>query len=256
MTDYHTPTVVQPTIPNIDMTALERLILGRVFDTEADGDGLYFFAETGPNDVIAFTSDELTRAVNASAGIPSTALTLASACIEKLDHGDTHVELDLSVTSWEPIFQDIVRRSRMLEHIIVVSAFTCTKMRPDGFGGMAVVITADAIRGRSTNDIIEDLLTDDRPATTDRRMHILVRLREDDVREQVKQAIEADPDLTSICADAVTDQDIDVACHAVVLHSDLSEEQDAATFRAAITAIREAERRTVATAAWKSPVAP
>jgi hypothetical protein len=49
MTDYHTPTVVQPTIPNIDMTALERLILGRVFDTETDGDGLYFFAETGPS---------------------------------------------------------------------------------------------------------------------------------------------------------------------------------------------------------------
>jgi hypothetical protein len=89
MADYHTPTVVQPTIPNIDMTPLERLILGQVFDTEADGDGFYFFTETGPNDVIAFTADELRHAVVASADIPSTALTLASAGIEKLDHGDT-----------------------------------------------------------------------------------------------------------------------------------------------------------------------
>jgi hypothetical protein len=64
MADYHTPTVGQPTIPNIDVTALERLILNRVFDTEADGEGLYFFVETGPNDVIAFTADEL--------GVPST----------------------------------------------------------------------------------------------------------------------------------------------------------------------------------------
>jgi hypothetical protein len=33
-------------------------------------------------------------------------------------------------------------------------------MRPDGFGGMAVLITADAIRGKSTNDILEDFLAD------------------------------------------------------------------------------------------------
>jgi hypothetical protein len=120
-------------------------------------------------------------------------LTFVAECIEKLDHGDTQVELDLSVTSWEPIFQDIVRRSRTLEHIIVVSAFTCTKMRPDGFGGMAMVITADAIRGKSTNDIIEDILADGRPDVCDREVHILVRLRKDAVREQVKQAIEFDP---------------------------------------------------------------
>jgi hypothetical protein len=33
-------------------------------------------------------------------------------------------------------------------------------MRPDGFGGMAVLITADAIRGKSTNDILEDFLAE------------------------------------------------------------------------------------------------
>jgi hypothetical protein len=31
-------------------------------------------------------------------------------------------------------------------------------MRPDGFGGMATVITADEITGKSTHDIISELL--------------------------------------------------------------------------------------------------
>ena len=38
MTDHFEPTVVQQTIPNADMTLLERLLLTRIFDSEADGD--------------------------------------------------------------------------------------------------------------------------------------------------------------------------------------------------------------------------
>jgi hypothetical protein len=33
-------------------------------------------------------------------------------------------------------------------------------MRPDGFGGMAVLITPSAVMGKSTNDIVEDLLNE------------------------------------------------------------------------------------------------
>ena len=32
MADYYMPTVVQPTIPNVDMTALERLLLTHIFE--------------------------------------------------------------------------------------------------------------------------------------------------------------------------------------------------------------------------------
>jgi hypothetical protein len=32
-------------------------------------------------------------------------------------------------------------------------------MRPDGFGGRAVLITADAVMGKSTSDIVADFLT-------------------------------------------------------------------------------------------------
>ena len=45
---------------------------------------------------------------------------------------------------------------------------------------------------------------------------------------------------------AVTDADIYAACCAVVEQIDLSEERGAAVFRAALAAIREAERRRTA----------
>ena len=80
---------------------------------------------------------------------------------------NVEIELHLSATSWEFIFQDIVRRSRSVRYVTAVSSFTCSKMRPDGFGGMAVLITANAIVGKSTNDIIADFLAEahlDEPA--------------------------------------------------------------------------------------------
>ena len=40
------------------------------------------------------------------------------------------------------------------------AAFTCSKMRPDGFGGMVTLITADEIIGESTNGLLEKWLTD------------------------------------------------------------------------------------------------
>ena len=63
MADYHSPTVVQPTIPNADITPLERLLLTHVFEAEPDGDGLYFFAETGPSDLFDLTVADLRAAV-------------------------------------------------------------------------------------------------------------------------------------------------------------------------------------------------
>jgi len=42
MADYHTPTVVQQTIPNDDMTPLERLLLTNIFDAD-DIDGEHYF---------------------------------------------------------------------------------------------------------------------------------------------------------------------------------------------------------------------
>jgi len=245
MADYHSPTVVQPTIPDRDMTPLERLLLSHILDCEPDGDGFYFYSETGPSDDIELPLDELRTALSASDGVPSTAYDYVIARLAPGGADDTHIEIDLSGTSWEFILQDIVRRSRTLDHINVVSAFTCTKMRPDGFGGMAVLITADAIKGKSTHNILEDFLAEESvcSAPPNAGSHVLLSLDEASVRQEVGVVIKSDPAFAALAPEAVTDADIRAACIAVAEHADLAEEQGAARFRAALRAIREAERR-------------
>jgi hypothetical protein len=78
--------------------------------------------------------------------------------------------------------------------------------------------------------------------------HVLVQLEEARVRDQITPIIESDPALTQLTAAAITDDDIQAACLAVAAQTDLAEERGAAEFRAALAAIREAERRKAARA--------
>jgi hypothetical protein len=160
MADYFSPTVLQQPIPVADMTPLERLVLGLIFDAEPDGDALYFHTSLGPSDAIELPIDDLRTAFEASVSIDSTAATYIAERLATAPADDPEIEIDFSGTSWEFIVQDIVRRSPTLRYVTAVTSFTCSKMRPDGFGGMAVLITADAIRGKSTNDILEDFLAE------------------------------------------------------------------------------------------------
>lgn len=68
------------------------------------------------------------------------------------------MDIDLSITSWEFIFQNIVRRSSTLKYVSAVSSFTCSRMRPDGFGGAVAVISAHGIVGKSTNDLLGEFI--------------------------------------------------------------------------------------------------
>lgn len=247
MADYFSPTVVQPTIPNADMTPLERLLLMQIFESEPDGDGLYFFAEIMPAEQIELPIETLRNVLAESDGVASETATFVFDHIKNIGEDDSDVEFDLSMTSWEFIFQDIVKRSATLDHVTVVSAFTCTRMRPDGFGGMAILITADAIRGKSTEDILGDFLDQAEHgaavAAPGFGSHVLLCLREEHVREEIGQMIETDETLTTIAAGAVTDADIRAGCLLVVERTDLREERGSAVYRAAMAAIREAERR-------------
>jgi hypothetical protein len=80
---------------------------------------------------------------------------------------NVEIELDFSDRSWVSIFQDIIRRWPALPYITAVSAFTCATMRPDVFGGMAVVITASAVMHKSTSDIVQDFLNEAVPGWSD-----------------------------------------------------------------------------------------
>ena len=160
MADYFEQTVVQQSIPEIDMTPLERLLLSRIFQSERDGEAWYFFAEDNPCTMIRTTRAELAEALASSPDRDSAAHRYVTGRIAAVGAQAEEIDLDLGVTSWEFFLQDIVKRSRTLLYISAVAAFTCSRMRPDGFGGMAVLITAEAIRGKSTNDLIEEFLSD------------------------------------------------------------------------------------------------
>ncbi|PKP63778.1 MAG: hypothetical protein CVT87_02895, partial [Alphaproteobacteria bacterium HGW-Alphaproteobacteria-9] len=69
--------------------------------------------------------------------------------------GDEEIELDECGDLWPDVLQDIVRRSRDLDHLTVTMAFTCSKMRPDGFGGLAMLITGTSIRSESTHTLFD-----------------------------------------------------------------------------------------------------
>jgi hypothetical protein len=247
MPDYFSPTVVQPTIQNADMTALERLLLTHIFDSEPDGDGLYFFTETSPNNQIELPIAEIRDALVEADGLAGEAAAFVRDQLKDLRDDDTYIEIDLSQKSFEFIFQDIVKRSPTLDHVTIVTSFTCSKMRPDGFGGMAVLVTGDAIKGKSTEDILCDFLdeAEHRPLATAPGfgVHVLLRLDEKNVRAQIAHLIEADEALTPIAADAVTDADIRAGCIKIAERMELTEERDSAVFKATLAAIREAEQR-------------
>jgi hypothetical protein len=159
MADYYTPSVVQPIIPYGDMTPLDRILLTRVFDSEEHDKGLYFFTETAPRDYISIDRHELQTAIAASEH-PSSLRETIEDQLSNATPDETIVELDLSGTSIEFVFQDIVLRSTTLRYVTIVSSFTCSKMRADGFGGCVTLVTAEQILGKSTSDILEDFLSE------------------------------------------------------------------------------------------------
>ena len=160
MADYFSPTVIPEIIPNVDMTKLELLLLSHMFDAASDGDGTYFHSWQGPSDMILVDRAELSAALDVARGNDSRVRDYVAEKLKNATSEDDTIELDMSGLSWEVILQDIVRRSAKLRYITVTTAFMCSKMRADGFGGMALFITGDAIKGCSTTEFLSDCLAD------------------------------------------------------------------------------------------------
>lgn len=160
MADYYTPTVIDPVIPLKAMLPIERLFLAQVFDEAVEGETACYSSADGANDLI-FLDAAVVRAALDSAG------TETSSLFRKLrdEHvaanlGGDEIELDMCGDLWAGVLQDIVRRCPDLDHLTVTMSFTCSKMRVDGFGGLAMLITATAIRSESTNTIFERFYTE------------------------------------------------------------------------------------------------
>lgn len=155
MADYYTPTVIDPVIPISAMLPIERLFLAQVFSEEADGDAAYYFSDDGACDLIYLAAEAVRIALDAAPVVTSS---LARKLIDEQPDailGDDEIELDMCGDLWAEVLQDIVRRSPDLDHLTVTMAFTCSKMRPDGFGGLAMLITASAIRSESTSMLFD-----------------------------------------------------------------------------------------------------
>ncbi len=158
MADYESPTIIQPSIPQAAITPLERLLLYNMFQSELDGDKVYFFAEQWIEETIELDLIELRRAYAESVDLGGQAVTFTAKALAAAKCDDVTITLDMTGTSWEFFFQDIIAREPSLDYVKAISAWTCSKMKPDGFGGMAVLITAERILGQSTDDVINDFL--------------------------------------------------------------------------------------------------
>lgn len=156
MADYHSPTIVRPDIPRGAMTLLEHRLLIGMFSHEGGEDEVYFFAEEYVNDLLHLDLPEVHRLLEADPFPESYAAKVIREELAKLDPAEGELALDMSVIGYEEIFRDIVKRCDAIDDIEVVAAWTCTKMRPDGFGGMATLITADAIETMSTGSFLDE----------------------------------------------------------------------------------------------------
>jgi hypothetical protein len=161
-------TVVQQIIPTSGMTPLERLILTHMFDSEPEGDGLYFFCEDDVREIIELPAAAVKIAFKQSSGGKSRLRSHLAKQVSAHRRGTTPMEVDLTGTSWSCFLQDILRRTPARPYISIVTSFLCTKMRPDGFGGSATLITAKAIQYGCTEDLVDKFIRESRQT---RRSH-------------------------------------------------------------------------------------
>jgi len=155
MADYFTPTVVDPVIPLSAMLPIERMFLAQVFSEELVGEAAYYFSEHGASDLISLPAAEVRSALDTAT--PETSRLAQKLIDEQPDAilGEDDIELDMAGDLWPDVLQDIVRRAPDLHELTVTMAFTCSKMRPDGFGGLGMLITAETIRSESTHTLFD-----------------------------------------------------------------------------------------------------
>lgn len=154
MADYYSQCVVSPQLPLRDITASEQLVLRNIFDSALLGEELYLFAEIGRHTSIALELPDMLEALSATA-FESAATMLLTKGIDDIPAGAAIAEIEID-DEWIDILQEILRRSSALAFITIETSFNCSKMRSDGFGGGAVVITADAVDTMSTRQFIDE----------------------------------------------------------------------------------------------------
>lgn len=241
MADYHSPTVVRPSIPLAAITSLELALLSQMFEHESDGDAVYFFSSDGPSDTVWLGIADLKVMLDDEPMPSGLVVEMIRAKLAEVTPDEAELELDLSDLGEAAIFQQIVRRCDQLDHVVITSAWTCTKMRPDGWGGGVTVVTADQILSSSTNEMEGRLLDQaeygDLGCAPGHGKHSILTLDEAEVRSMVTDVQQAytESELTGV---TVGDDHIRQACIGLIPPLDLDEQLRGLEFSAAMAAIR------------------
>lgn len=241
MADYHSPTVVRPSIPVSAITPLELALLTGMFEHEPDGDALYFYASEGPSDMVWLDIADI-REMLKDEPMPSGCIVeMVRKMLTEAGPDETELELDLSDLGDAAIFQQIVRRCDQLDHVTITSAWTCSKMRPDGFGGGVTVVTADHILSSSTNEMECRLLDKaehgDVGCAPGHGRHPVLVLAEEDVRSMLADVRKAYAEADAAAVE-VSDVHIRKGCIETIGKLNLDEQLERLTFTAASAAIR------------------
>ncbi len=239
MADYFSQTVVHQSIPEGDISPLERLLLSHIFSAEPDEEGIYFFSEQGPSDMLWLPRGQLEQALAASQAVESGANDFIRSQLANLQADATEVDLDMSEPGWPFLFQDIVRRSSTLKYVSIEAAFTCSKMRSDGFGGMAMLITAEDVLSKTTGELLQEFEDRASGRSTTSGNHVLCQLRYPVIRSIIAKRLDED----DISAEAVTDQDIADAIQAAIEQKSFDAMQTEIEGQMAARAITIARRR-------------
>lgn len=173
MLDKSAPTIISPAIPRGDVTPLENLLLSLIFEAREEGDTLRFFTRHGPSHIVTLSRADLAAALAASAEATDSvanryvAERIGRAGAQNASDPFDDFDLDMTGTSWEFLFQDIVRRSSTIDEIVVRSATISDGS--DGFDldGSVTMITAATVRSKSTTDGLEELRTGARSFSED-----------------------------------------------------------------------------------------
>jgi hypothetical protein len=152
--------VVKQFIPNVLMTPLDNFLLTHIFQIAQYEDGVKFFAEAWPGELIYLFDDEpdqLVEAIEKTKDIDPELCADVKRAMQT--DGDTFEVNCYTFGSYCRVFQGIIRRSGgKLPYVTTQGAYTC--FSTDDLGGMAEVLTADAIESVSTFTWARDKLVE------------------------------------------------------------------------------------------------
>ncbi len=152
MTDYYTQTVIHQKIPERLIAPFERLLLDEIFDSDTRDGAVHYYASEFPSDFLTLNRHAVENALSGC----HMRSRVRSALLEDFLNSDPEHDyfgFELAtVSDYTVILQDIVRRSKAeLPYLTVAAAFTCSELRSNAVGGMAIIITPSRISYRCTD---------------------------------------------------------------------------------------------------------